>query len=271
MRAGRVHSVIAAGLEDPRLLARWRHEPELLRGCGVDPAALDLEALWKFAGLSAKVKHNGLRADLPLTFRLMNVAGLEIEVFASYAAARADDGRRYAETPAARAADLSDFLKDWLDFGRREHAMLWDVLRYEMALARLRRAAAAEAETETQGPRSAVAPNGKSVPGVRGEVILHEMRCDPRAVAETLWEKTPRLGDVPLGAHYFCFWRRGAGTEVHILQLDELGFYLLSLADGRRTAARISRALGGGARPAKGFLAALGELAEFGILTFDAS
>lgn len=267
MKASRVHAVIAAGLDNPQLLAHWRQEPDLLRGCGVEPAAVDLDALWKFAGLAVKVRHNGLRAHLPLTFRLLNVAGLEIEVFASYASFRAAEGGRYADTSEARAQDLLTFLAGWLDSDRREHALLWDVIRYELALAQLAGPVASDAHVDESSVTHT--PRAKSVPRVCGRVVLHEMRCDPRVVGAVLYEKSPRLDEVQLGTCHFCYWRRGAAAEVNILQLDELGFYLLTLADGRRTAAELSRLTGGGSRPAKGFLQALGELAALGILTFD--
>lgn len=268
MRARSVHAVLAAALDDPQLVARWRREPDMLRRCGVDPDELDLDALWKFAGLTAKVRHNGLRAHLPLTFRLLNVAGLEIEVFASYASFRAAEGGRYAATTEARAHDLSAFLEGWLDFDRREHALLWDLLRHEMALARLSKLAVTAAASPAG---KAPAPRAASVPRVGGHVILHEMRCDPRVVGALLSERSPRLEEAPPGAFHFCYWRRGAAAEIHILQLDELGFYLLSLADGARSAADLSRLTGGGDRPARGFLKALGELAAVGVLTFGAT
>jgi hypothetical protein len=271
MKASRVHAVIAAGLEHPQLLARWRRDPEQLRLCGVDPDKVDLDALWKFAGLSAKVRHNGLRADLPLTFRLMNVAGLEIEVFAAYAAARATEGARYADTTEARAQDLLTFLERWLDLARREHALLWDIIRYELALARLSRLtvnASALASTESL---NRTAPRAASVPRVRGYVVLHEMSCDPRFVGAMLQAKSPRLDEVPLGSRHFCYWRRGAAAEIHILELDELGFYLLTLADGQRTVADLSQLIVGRRRPPKGLSQALSELAAVGILAFDVS
>ena len=271
MKAGRVHAVIAAGLENPRLLARWQQDPEALRGCGVEPQEFDLDALRKFAGLTAKVRHNGLRADLPLTFRLMNVAGLEIEVFAAYASSRASEGGRYADTPAARARDLLTFLERWLDFERREHALLWDLLRHELALAHLGRG-----DEPFGGPGDpARAPTGAaraaSVPRVCGRVVLHEMRSDPRRVGAMLREKSPRLDEVELGEFHFCYWRGDTATEIHILQLDELGFYLLTLADGGRTTAEMSRMFGGSGRPAKWLLNALRELAATGVLTFGAN
>jgi hypothetical protein len=268
MKASRVHAVIAAGLENPQLLARWQREPDLLRSCGVEPDKLDLDALWKFAGLTAKVRHNGLRADLPLTFRLLNVAGLEIEVFAAYASFRAATGGHYAATSAARAQDLLTFLEHWLDLDRREHALLWDLLRYELALARLSRLAVPAPALSAVESLARHQPRATSVPRICGHIILHEMRCNPQLVGALLQEKSPRLGEVSFGPFHFCYWRRGAATEIHILQLDELGFYLLTLADGKHSAADISRSIGGSSRPARGLLKALGALATVGILTF---
>jgi hypothetical protein len=266
MPASLVHSVIAAALENPELLARWRREPDLLHGYGVDAAELDLDALWKFAGLTAKVRHNGLRAELPLTFRLLNVAGLEIEVFAAYASRSASVG--YANTLQGRAQNLLTFLEDWLDFGRREHVLLWDVIRYELALARLSGAVSVPAlpGVAAAGLHS---PLAKSVPCVCGEIIMHEMRSDPRMVGVVLQGKSPRLDEVSLGTFYFCYWRRGAAAEIHIIELDELGFYLLSLVDGNRSAADLSRMIGGGNKPARALLEALRELAAVGLLSFD--
>ena len=269
MTAARIHAVIAAGLANPQLLARWQREPELLRSYGVEPATLDLTALWKFAGLSAKIKHNALRADLPLTFRLLNVAGLEIEVFASYASARAASGESFADTTEARVQDLLAFLEHWLDLDRREHALLWDLIRHERALTRLSRPlGAARVSAE---PQLETAPRATSVPRVCGEIVLHEMRCDPRKLAVALRERSPRLEAVAAGTFHLCYWRNGARPELHILELDELGFYLLSLADGEHTAADLSRCLQGGRRPSPQFLRALGDLAALGVLTFGKS
>jgi hypothetical protein len=274
MIASRVHAVIAAGLENPHLLTLWRREPDQLRHHGIEPEDLDLSALWKFAGLTAKVRHNGLRTDLPLTFRLLNVAGLEIEVFASYASFMAAAGRRYASTAEGRAQDLLSFLEQWLDFDKREHVLLWDLIRYELALTQLSRMATSKhtfPSTESRSSSTRPKPNARSVAHLCGEVVLYEMSCDPVALGAKLQEKSPRLADVPLGTFHVCYWRRDATSEIHIMQLDELGFYLLSFADGERSAANLSCLLGGRKTPSKGFLKALAELAAVGIISFDSA
>jgi hypothetical protein len=268
MIASQVHAVIAAGLENPALLARWRQEPNLLRQCGVDPEGVDLDALWKFAGLTTKVRHNGLRGDLPLTFRLLNVAGLEIEVFASYASFQAYEGRQYASTAEERSRDLSLFLKEWLDFGKREHALLWDLIRHEMTLARLRKTCHNIAEAtidEAPAPRR---PRSNSIPRVGGEIVLHEMRSDPRVVEKVLRQKRPRLGQLALATFYSCYWLRSA-EELFTLELDELGFYLLSLIDGEKSLADLACMITGSRRSSRLLLNAFAELATTGVVVFS--
>lgn len=264
MGAGQVHAVIAAGLADPALIERWRSEPRHLRGRGVDPETFDLAALWKFAGLALKIRHNGLRGDLPWTFRLLDVAGLEIEVFAAYASSRAVSGAPLGDTVEARARDLLGFLEGWVDLDRRDHALLWDMIRHETTVARLGRLtapASSRLERATRTSRRAT-----SVPRLHGEVVLHLMRSDPRSVVPLLREKAPRLDALALGSFHVAYARTAAGPEVHILQLDELGFYLLSLVDGRRSVADVSEQLGVGRRPPARLLHAFGELAALGVL-----
>jgi len=264
MNASQVHAVVAAGLENPTLIERWQQEPELLRNCGVDPAIVDLDALWKFAGLTTKVRHNGLRGDLPLTFRLLNVAGLEIEVFASYASSRAAEGRSYASTSEARSQDLLMFLEQWLDVDNHAHALLWDLMRHELTLSRLRKVCqSAEGVTADQ---SLVQPHlrGNTVPRVSGELALHEMRSDPRFIEKLLRRKRPNLREASIGKHYFGYWRKS--NELFVLQLDELAFYLLSMIDGKRSTADLSYLINVRRRPTPALLHALGELASIGII-----
>jgi hypothetical protein len=265
--ARKVHAVLAAGVENPALIARWRHEPELLRGYGVEPAEVDLDALWKFAGLTIKVRHNGLRDDLPLTFRLMSVAGIEIDLFAAYAGARAAAGARLAPTTEGRTLELIAFLAGWLDRDDPVHALLWDVIRHERAVAQLARATLAPAGS---APVPAARATARTVPRVRGELVLHEMTCDPRAVAGALHASLPRLAAIPRAPAYLCYWRADAAPAIAILTLDALGFYALSRIDGSATAAAVHRAVGGAGRTSPGFLRALEQLAALGVIVLGA-
>lgn len=253
MIASRVHAIVAAGLENPELIARWKQEPESLRAYGVDPAAFDLDAIWKFAGLTAKVKHNGLRFDLPLTFRFLSLNGLEIEVFGAYAAHKARAGTRYTATTEGRIIELVDFLRDWLDFDRPEHSLLWDLIRHETALAQLRKRA-----PSAQRSRA---------PHVVGEIMLHEMTCDPRVLGKLLRRKSFDPDKVQRRTVHLCYWNPGDPEELCILELDELGYHLLSLVDGKRSIADFNRLLGGKSRISKKLTGAFGELARVGVIS----
>jgi hypothetical protein len=260
MSARRVHALLAAGVENPLLIEGWERDPRHLLALGVAPDSIDLAALRKFTGLTAKVRHNGLRQDLPLTFRLLHVAGLEIEVFAAYAAFTAARGRGFAPTVEARARDLIAFLAEWLDPARPEHVLLWDLVRHEDALARVTRIA----------PPAATTANGRitarSVLRVRGHLELHEMRSDPRRTGRILLGSRPDLARVPFGTFRLGYWRPENARESQILELDEFGICALSLVDGAHTAADLSRALSGARRPSRAFLELLAQLARAGII-----
>ena len=94
------------------------------------------------------------------------------------------------------------------------------------------------------------------------------MRSDPRAVASALREKAPRLDEIALGSFHFAYARTTGDPAVHVLELDELGFYLLSFVDGRRSLAEVSEQLGAGRRPPRALVRACEELAALGVLTF---
>jgi hypothetical protein len=268
MSARQIHTILAAGVDNPALIARWRAEPELLRGHGVEPSQVDLDALWRFAGLTVKVRHHALREELPASFRLMNLAGLEIELFASYASERAAQGAKLAPTTEGRALDLLGFLEGWLDRDNTAHALLWDLIRHERALGRLARTAPAVGSSpDLRRGEPPTPPAVDVVPRIRGEIVQHEMTSDPQAVARALDDRTLDLAAIPRTESRACYWRTDAGPEVAILQLGELAFGALALVDGKRTAAEIYRALGGGRRPPSSFLAILGELQTIGLVT----
>jgi hypothetical protein len=287
--ARQVHAVLAAGVENPALIARWRAQPELLRGHGVEPGEVDLDALWKFAGLTTKVRHNGLRDDYPLTFRVMSAIGIEIDLFAAYAGERAAAGARLAPTTEQRVIDLMAFLERWLDRAQPSHALLWDAIRHERALAELAKPqlgapepprpraptsmeaspagrGAARRSTEAQGARA----TARTVPRVHGQLVLHEMTCDPRTIVGALTTAAPRLDQIARAPTYLCYWRADATPAIAIVQLDELGYYALSLIDGRHSAAALHRALGLTGKTSAAVLRGLEQLAGLGIITLRA-
>lgn len=268
MTVSRIHAVMTAGIDNPALITRWRANPELLRRQGVEPAAVDLDALWRFAGLTVKVRHNALRDELPASFRLMSLLGLEIELFTAYAIDMAARGARFAPTTEGRLLDLLVFLEGWLDHDHRPHALLWDLICHERALGKLARTVPAVGSSpdlwRTGEPPPP--PAADLVPRIRGEIALHEMTSDPRRTAEALQSETPDLSVIPVFEARVCYWRTDAGPEVATLALDELGFAVLSLVDGVRTTAELSRALGGSRRPDAALLRVLGELQTLGVI-----
>jgi hypothetical protein len=269
VNARRVHAVLAAGVENPTLISEWRAEPARLVRLGIDPECLDLDALWKFSGLTIKVRHNGVRQQLPCTFRLMAAAGLEISLFADYAAFRKASGERYAAATAQRTHDLVQFIASWIDRSVPIHALLGDIARHEHALVCLNTPSPADVRGDgTGGDARAAALRASAVPEICGRIALHEMHCDPLLLAGALRQSVPRLSDIRIQTRYYCYWRGSDDPEVAVLELDEFGYYLLSLVDGRRSVADLSQGLGGRRRPTRRFTQSLGYLERLGLLSF---
>lgn len=263
MSLARVQAVMAAGIEQPRLLVRWRAQPDRLRALGVDPAEIDLDVLAKFSGLGVKVRHNPLRAHYPLSFRLMSATAMEIAMFAAYAEFRSLRRLPWATSMPDRARDLLDFLAGWLDDENPVHARLRDALRYEDAIARL---GPWHVATDDAGD-GVMLPD---VPRLRGTLRLHEFGCDPRALAAALHASVPDLGAVADEPHALCFWRAPDADDVTVLDLDALGFHLLARIDGHRNVPALVRSLGGGRGATAAVRAALSTLSEFGLVHLPA-
>ena len=261
MNLARVHAVMAAGVDRPQLLEQWMADAAQLRALGVEPDGFDLQALAKFAGLGVKVRHNPLRPMFPLGFRLMSVAAIEIDLFSAYALQRSREGRVFAVDMAQRARDLVAFVGGWHDPDIRSHALLWDALRYELAVAQLR----------APQPAAIVRAGTSRAPRIRGDIALHELQSDPRVLAEVLHASAPELEDVPLQPQAFCFWRavdddNGDTSVTSVIAVDALGQHLLSRIDGRRSAAALARELGGGRDAERAVAIGLDSLAAIGIV-----
>lgn len=264
MSLARVHAVMAAGVDQPQLLERWMADAAQLRAFGVTPEGFDLQALAKFAGLGVKVRHNPLRPMFPLGFRLMSVAAIEIDLFSAYALQRSREGHGFAVDMTQRARDLVAFVGGWHDPSIRAHALLWDALRYELAVAQLR----------VPQPATVAPSRALRAPRIRGDIELHELQSDPRVLADVLHASTPDLEDVPLQPQTFCFWRAVDDDsifdesigETSVIAIDALGQHMLSRIDGRRSAAALARELGGGRDAERAVAIGLDSLAAIGIV-----
>jgi hypothetical protein len=249
-----VHSIVAAGLADPRLLARWAADAGALAKLGIVPEEFDVGALRKFAGLTTIVRHNGLRQDLPRTFQLLSEARIEIDLFADYAVHLADAERRLAPGAAARAAEFAEFIGHWIDPGRPAHLLIHDVVRHEVAILLL--GADAVAPSAQRGPPCTAAVCADTIAAVRGVILLRDFHFDPRSA-----DPEPMPDRLMLG-----YWRASATDPLLILELDTFTYELLRRAGGTVSVAKLAHEMTG-ASPTRRFLAALEEVVALGVIT----
>src|SRR5580700_3631480 len=101
---------------------------------GIDPSKVDLGAIAGFAGLSEKVRHNPCREDLPLTFRILSLSGLEIDLFRCYAPTSFERRRRGLNVTADRLEGLANFVEQWAPASDPARTLVRDVLRHEHSI-----------------------------------------------------------------------------------------------------------------------------------------
>lgn len=255
MTDSRIHAVMAAALQNPELISRWEEHPSQLREFGIEPDTVDLSGLRKFSGLTLKVRHNALRADFPCTFRLMSVADMDIELFAAYAVHLSVRGESVAGTDARRAEMLLKFLGEWLNRRQPIRQLLWDVIRHEYSIMYLRDAPAPIVHRPDAAPR------------ICGDLLLHDMRCDPREAQFTLRQPEPDLEGIDTSERFFGYWRADAASATSIVELDEFAYYTLSCADGR-SIEDMSLLLTGKRHPTRTFMRTLDQLRDAGLLDY---
>lgn len=235
-----IQNIMAAGLADPQLILNWQKNPESLRSLGLEPGELDLEALWKFVGLNIKVRYNPVRAILPLTFRLMSAAAMEIEVFSAYALDAVALRKAGKNSTEDKTESLFAFLEEWLDENKIHHVALWDIMRHEKAILDLRRQASQLGTLPERTDLSA------ETPVVRGLLKLHQMTYSPQDISDILKRHPADFGALTAKDPCIAYWWDGQSPSVEVLALPLAGFYVLSLVDGKTSTAQIGVQLGCG-------------------------
>jgi hypothetical protein len=247
--ARRVQATIATCLAEP-------DRAEAVAAALGDP--LDLEAVRYLAGLAEKVRHNGVRADLELTFRLLRLTGLEMELFRDYAPGSARRRARGLTAPADRLAGLVEFADSWAGTDP-DRSLIRDLARYEQILADFRIPAptpGVDAGGEL-GPETVLVRLGRMAVLVAG--------CDPAQVAEVLRAREPELAAVVRRPRVLLY-HQAADAGVRAIEVSSGVPGLLAAVDGVATVRELAlRLLGDEA--ATGMLAAgYAQLRELGLV-----
>lgn len=243
MRADLVHSLLAASMVKPSLLADWHDAPGALSRFDVRPEEFDLAALRRFSGLAFKVRHNALRGPYANTFRLLNLSGLEIEMFAEYACECSAQGVELAHNNEERARMLLQFIGKWHRQDLPAHALIWDMARHEQAVGELD--ASSEGRSEVPARPDAHGPmNLESKVSRRGAMRFHELRHSPLEILDAMRVPAPDLTALEMGRHLLAYWRAPDSTSVQLVELDEFGFVILQSADGSHSLRELAKLVG---------------------------
>jgi hypothetical protein len=245
--AGYCHGVIARIVEQP-----WRSPVDGCAGLG-----LDVNRLRGVVGQITKVRHNPVRARLPITFRTLAATGCELEFFADYApefTSRRRDGIDQDE----RVASFAAALRDWLD--ANDHGgPIGDVLDHELTLLSV------AAEPPVAAPQRGTRVRLDSVPRCRPGVRIRQLGVFPPEVVAALHTGTG-LDSLDRTIHWYAYVPTVLGPRIK--QLAPACAPVVALADGTATVDDIAGRLGVGDRAAD--IAALFEvLVDNGLMDIE--
>ena len=221
-----VQAFVARCLVDPPFLsAAMQNDDGSGRGAILfDRSELDRLAL--FQAFIVKVKHNGVRDVLPITFRMLAALGEELAFYrfhaAEYLAIRAA-----GPLPLQRQVQLmTDSLRRYLG-GSKATAQraLSDVVTHELTIWRML------SDQRVHDYRV-----GHDVPAWLGRMKIKRYTTDIARVAKALTDGTfdpTRDADVPDLA--VAYWLPRGGSSVDSFEIDELTATLFSMTDGRKT------------------------------------
>lgn len=257
------HSVVAGALADPELLRKWR------AGAAAAPPKLDVETLWKFAGLAAKVKHNLLRTDLPLVWQTLSVFEVDVEFFAEYAPHAHALKEQGKTSRADKLTSFEHFLDEWLCRHAERlgpsYRVAADVLRHEATLCDLRYRPADDLSNCRPWPRT---PSTDDIPVFCGDVRLLRLMYNPSDVQAALAQGKAAIDSLTTSPVDQCrvYWKSG-DARVRILQVQESSFDVIRCVNGNESIDAIALVVGQGDAGAKAVVQeTLAELGEVGIV-----
>lgn len=261
--APRVHAALAAAMANPALLEDWRNDPAALQDIGIDKGQTNLAQIRNFIGLVTKVRHNDLRTNLPLTFKLLDRAGLSISFFADYADKAVVLRAAGRPTPAAKNEALRTALGAWLDLADPVHSLIWDMLRHEQSILSLRQ----DGQPASPGFPPARLGSG-TILHHNGLVFHHEMTCHPSDVEAIMRRREARFEDIPRQRALYAYFADRQSGRIRISDVDEITSVMLDLADGTRSIGDMAATLraAGVKLQARQLVALAGELIESGML-----
>ena len=239
--ARQVHALLAAAVNDPRVLDRLQRRSARPQTAQRGTIHLDFRRLRLFSGLTVKVRQGDVRLGFPLSFRLLDALKISLDFFASYARRAASLRRQDKKTRAEKIASVAAFLDGWLDHDNPAHALVHDMVRHEHTPMQIRDSMARREAPQRVRRGEPLGP--RSILGRPAGVVHIEMSCDIIALAHALNTPAGEISAVPRGRFYYVHrWDASRGC-VSTDQLDDLGFVLVDLANGRRSMARVAALL----------------------------
>ncbi len=221
-----IQSVLAlaiTNIEYLNLLEANKDETKLMHSASSKAKAPnDLNAIRKFSAFISKVKHNFLWNDFPITYKLMHIYALEIEIFADYLPLYHQSKEKPLLDTLSKVNHFIQFLTPYLQKKKgKKYAVLFYALIHEDAIRQLKQAVniilpIPKTSTFTQHSKLSI----------NGAFYLVKLPIAPEDINEwTLPEKKIVFAKTK---NSYLYWRRASTLNLEIITLGTEAIHVLN-------------------------------------------
>jgi hypothetical protein len=189
----------------------------------------DLNAIRKFAAFISKVKHNFLWNDFPITYKLMHVYALEIEIFSDYLPLHHQSKEKPLLDTLSKVNHFIQFLKPYLQNKKgKKYAVLFYALIHEDTIRQLKQTVNTRipiSQTSTITLHSKIAINGA--------FYLVKLPIPPEDINE--WILPAKKIVFAKTKSIYLYWRRASTLSLEIITLGTETIPILNVLKAEST------------------------------------
>lgn len=200
-------------------------------------SAHNLNALRLFSAFIAKVQHNYLWNDFPLTIASLKRSGKELAVFSAYLELHQQNKRIPGLPVEEKKQRFVCFLQRFLEENKQDHScrLTSEILLFENTSRLLKRSPVSPVLKNKSGYRG----RGllKTIPFVNGNIKICAHAVNPALLNSIL--NSASAAPVPFRKKTFCYWYNKEKDELRIFEISKQVGLLLSIIDSEKNISAI--------------------------------
>lgn len=240
----RIQSVFAKAILDVRFLEKLTEEktiPGAEEKTAVPLPAESIRSLRLFSAFIAKVQHNYLWNDFPLTLTTIRRLGIELEIFGAYLPAHQQNRRDHpGMTIEEKKNCFVEFFRHYTS-QKKDPAFIkaHTILTHENIYRQAKKITPEPALKKKPAPGRIVT---KSIPVYNGRVWINELYVNPALINTLLTAERPIK--VYQRKKRYCYWQKDRNEDLRVFEVSKNMAAVLAAIDGKKNIGELNALTG---------------------------